>query len=169
MINEWKYRSKELFKAIFIWHQETTKSRQVPPKIFFNARYKCVEVPPFFEKYLKTTVKINKMAKKQCRLTPYSFGINLKHTFSYISRNSLELYFSKIFELSFKHVYSTIVVQITGKCIYKSINWINTFLLMPSPSKTFARFSSSCLRQREITHSPLGSIFSTTISERRRE
>ena len=61
-----------------------------------------------------------------------SFKINWNDTFSHISIDSLEIYFSRIFdESSVKPVYATIVgekfqiygVQITEKCICKSEYW----------------------------------------------
>ena len=82
---------------------------------------------------------------------PYSFKINWNDTIFHIS-DHLEIYFSRILdESSVKPLYATMVgekfqiygVQITEKCICKSILNLDIFTCVPLQTKLSSKFLSS--------------------------
>ena len=95
----WKCRSRELWKAIFMSRKNRQTDRFDLRKVFFNFYHKCAEVPIspiskstspilccfiFFKKCLNPQVLIKKMLNKHCR----SFRIYFYNTPSYNSMDS---------------------------------------------------------------------------------
>ena len=164
----WKYRSRQLLKAIFC-HQNVNKKANRRCMKLFSASNKSVQrcLYPLFQNQRPHFLLLHLFQRmsqhsghgqqngKQanCWLERWSFRNNFKDTPSHISIESWGVYLSRIFLKFFlKPVYLTMVVgkfqilglKIAGKYICESKNWwVKTLPQVPYYHNS---------RQKEITH-----------------
>ena len=169
-MNGWKYRSKGLLKLFFVTKKVIKKQTgsvwnflQLPipvcrgantPYFKINAPIFCC--PLFSENYLNTQVRINKRLNKhnvdyhpslsqlRSRIHPVIFVWPLKG-FTFLE--SFLNFFLNLSTMVSNQIYG---VQITGKYICQSKNWICLFLFVP-PSKTLPRFLSLTSRKMKLS------------------